>query len=199
MLPNGRAQPAAPDKPSWGARLLHAHRRAPTWLKITVIAVAVLFFPVTLGLIILTALVYAVVSVVQGRRTAGASASVAVWGLVVFTALSNGNRSWLYSLLLLPFVVALAVHARPLARWFIPCRTVAWVLLWSVPAGIIALKAAPGQPFLAPVAAPPRRKRSGRAARQSPGRPCPEHAGPDRGAALRRARRARLPGRRPQA
>ena len=139
MLPNGRAQPAAPDKPSWGARLLHAHRRAPTWLKITVIAVAVLFFPVTLGLIILTALVYAVVSVVQGRRTAGASASVAVWGLVAFTALSNGNRSWLYSLLLLPFVVALAAHARPLARWFIPCRTVAWVLLWSVPAGVIAL------------------------------------------------------------
>src|SRR5215469_9913217 len=153
MLPNGRAQPAAPDKPSWGARLLHAHRRAPTWLKITVIAVAVLFFPVTLGLIILTALVYAVVSVVQGRRTAGASASVAVWGLVVFTALSNGNRSWLYSLLLLPFVVALAAHARPLARWFVPCRTVAWVLVWSVPAGVIALKAAPDQPFIGTIAA----------------------------------------------
>src|SRR5215467_728452 len=153
MLPDGRAQPAAPDKPSWGARLLHAHRRAPTWLKITVIAVAVLLFPVTLGLIILTALVYAVVSVVQGRRTAGASASVAVWGLVAFTAVSNGNRSWLYSLLLLPFVVALAAHARPLARWFIPCRTVAWVLLWSVPAGIIALKAAPDQPFIGTIAA----------------------------------------------
>jgi SpoVK/Ycf46/Vps4 family AAA+-type ATPase len=153
MLPNGRAQPAAPDKPSWGARLLHAHRRAPTWLKITVIAAAVLFFPVTLGLIILTALVYAVVSVIQGRRTAGASASVAVWGLVAFTALSNGNRSWLYSLLLLPFVVALAAHARPLARWFIPCRTVAWVLVWSVPAGVIALKAAPDQPFIGTIAA----------------------------------------------
>src|SRR6516225_2056860 len=153
MLPNGRAQPAAPDKPSWGARLLHAHRRAPTWLKITVIAVAVLFFPVTLGLIILTALVYAVVSVVQGRRTTGASASVAVWGLVAFTAFSNGNRSWLYSLMLLPFVVALAAHARPLARWVVPCRTVAWVLVWSVPAGIIALKAAPDQPFIGTIAA----------------------------------------------
>ena len=142
MLPNDRAQPAAQDKPSWGTRLLRAHRRAPTWLKVTVIAAAVLFFPVTLGLIILAALVYAVVSVVQGRRTAGASASVAVWGLVAFSAFSNGNRSWLFSLLLLPFVVALAAHARPLARWFVPCRTVAWVLVWSVPAGIIALKAA---------------------------------------------------------
>src|SRR5215471_7471089 len=153
MLPNDRAQPAAKDKPSWGARLLRAHRRAPTWLKVTVIAAAVLFFPVTLGLIILAALVYAVVSVVQGRRTAGASASVAVWGLVAFSAFSNGNRSWLFSLLLLPFVVALAAHARPLARWFVPCRTVAWVLVWSVPAGIIALKAAPDQPFIGTIAA----------------------------------------------
>jgi SpoVK/Ycf46/Vps4 family AAA+-type ATPase len=153
MLPNDRAQPAADDKVSWGARLLRAQRRAPTWLKITAAAVAVLFFPVTLGLIILAALVYAVVSVVQGRRTAGASASVAVWGLVAFTAFSNGNRSWLFSLLLLPVVVALAAHARPLARWFVPCRTVAWVLAWSVPAGIIALKAAPDQPFLGTIAA----------------------------------------------
>ena len=153
MLPNDRAQPAAPDKPSWGARLLRAHRRAPTWLKVAVIAAAVLFFPVTLGLILLAALVYAVVAVVQGRPTAGASASVAVWGLAAFSAFSSSNRTWLYSLLLLPFAVALAAHARPLARWFVPCRTVAWVLLWSVPAGIIALKLAPAQPFLGTIAA----------------------------------------------
>jgi SpoVK/Ycf46/Vps4 family AAA+-type ATPase len=153
MLPHDRAQPAARDKPSWGIRLLRAHRRAPTWLKVAVIAAAVLFFPVTLSLMILAALVYAVVAVVQGRRTAGASASVAVWGLAVFSALSSGNRTWLYSLLLLPFAVALAAHARPLARWFVPCRTVAWVLLWSVPAGVIALKLAPGQPFIGTIAA----------------------------------------------
>ena len=153
MLPNDRAQPAAPDKPSWGGRLLRAHRRAPTWLKVAVVAAAVLFFPVTLGLIILIALVYAVVSVVQGRRTVGASASVAVWGVAVFSALSSGSRTWLYSLLLLPVAVALAAHARPLARWFVPCRTVAWVLAWSVPAGVIALKLAPGQPFIGTIAA----------------------------------------------
>ena len=153
MLPSDRAQPAERDKPSWGARLLRAQRRAPTWLKVVIVAAAVLFFPVTLGLIILFALVYAVVSVVQGRRTAGASASVAVWGLAVFSGLSSGNRTWLYSLLLLPFAVALAAHARPLARWFVPCRTVAWVLLWSVPAGVIALKAAPDEPFIGTIAA----------------------------------------------
>src|SRR5712691_11529348 len=153
MLPNDRAQPTARDKPSWGARLLRTHRRAPTWLKVAVIAAAVLFFPVTLGLIILAALVYAVVSVVQGRRTVGASASVAVWGLAVFSALSSGNRTWLYPLLLLPVAVALAAHSRPLARWFVPCRTVAWVLAWSVPAGVIGLKAAPNQPFIGTIAA----------------------------------------------
>ena len=76
---------------------MRAHRRAPTWLKVIVVAAAVLFFPVTLGLIILAALIYAVVAVVQGRRTVGASASVAVWGVAVFFGLSSGNRTWLYS------------------------------------------------------------------------------------------------------
>jgi hypothetical protein len=132
---------------------MRAQRRAPTWLKVVVVATAVLFFPVTLGLIILAALIYAVVAVVQGRRTVGASASVAVWGLAVFSAVSSANRTWLYSVLLLPFAVALAAHARPLARWFVPCRTVAWVLVWSVPVGAVALKAAPHQPFIGTIAA----------------------------------------------
>jgi SpoVK/Ycf46/Vps4 family AAA+-type ATPase len=153
MMPHDRAQPAAQDKPGWGARILRAHRLAPTWLKVVVIGAAILFFPVTLGFVILAALVYAVVAVVQGRRTAVASASVAVWGLVAFTAAYSGDRTWLYSLLLLPFVVAFAAHARPLARWFAPCRTVAWVLLWSVPVGIIALRVAPRQPFIGTIAA----------------------------------------------
>ena len=94
MLPDDRAQPAAPQKPGWGARLWRAQRRAPTWLKVVVVAAAVLFFPVTLGLIILAALVYAVVSVVQGRRTVGASASVAVWGLAcAASATTTGSSS----------------------------------------------------------------------------------------------------------
>jgi SpoVK/Ycf46/Vps4 family AAA+-type ATPase len=153
MLPDDRAQPAAPDKPSWGVRLWRTHRRAPTWLKVVVVAAAILFFPVTLGLIILAALIYAVVAVVQGRRTVVASASVAVWGLAVFSAAYSGNRTWLYSVLLLPVAVALAAHARPLARWFVPCRTVAWVLVWSVPVGALALRVWPHQPFIGTIAA----------------------------------------------
>ena len=152
MLPNDRAQPA-PDKPTWGARIWRSVRRAPTWLKVVVVGAAILFFPVTLGLIIIAALIYAVVAVVQGRRTVAASAAVAVWGLAVFSAVGGGDRASFYSLLLLPFVVALAAHARPLARWFVPCRTVAWVLLWSVPVGAVALKLRPPVPMIGTIAA----------------------------------------------
>src|SRR6266571_6514759 len=149
MLPNDRAQPAAPDKPSLGARLLHAYRQYPLWLKVVIVIAAI---PLA-ELILLAALVYGIVAVTQGRRTVGASIAVALWGLTVFSFAYKDNRTWLYSVILLPFAVALAAHARPLARWFIPCRTVAWVLAWSVPAGVIALKAAPGQPFLGTIAA----------------------------------------------
>jgi SpoVK/Ycf46/Vps4 family AAA+-type ATPase len=148
MMPHDRAQPAAQDKPGWGARLLRAFGTVPTWLKV-VIGLALVFS----GLIVLAALVYAVVAVVQGRRTAVASASVAVWGLAAFSASHLHNLTWLYSLLLLPVAVAFAAHARPLARWFVPCRTVAWVLLWSVPVGIIALHLAPREPYIATIAA----------------------------------------------
>src|SRR6478735_4295256 len=149
MLPNDRAQPAAPDKPSWGARLLHAYRQYPLWVKV-VIAIAAIPFA---ELILLAALVYGIVAVTQGRRTVGASIAVALWGLTVFSFAYKDNRTWLYSVILLPFAVVLAAHAKPLARWFVPCRTVAWVLAWSVPAGVIALKAASGQPFVGTIAA----------------------------------------------
>src|SRR6201986_1385192 len=149
MLPNDRAQPAAPDKPSWGARLLHAYRQYPLWVKV-VIAIASIPFA---ELILLAALVYGIVAVTQGRRTVGASIAVALWGLTVFSFAYKDNRTWLYSVILLPFAVVLAAHAKPLARSFVPCRTVAWVLAWSVPAGVIAFKAAPSQPVVGTIAA----------------------------------------------
>src|SRR5260370_11495238 len=149
MLPHDRAQPAAQDKPTLGARLMRRYRQLPTWLKVVVVIAAI---PLS-ELVLLAALVYGVVAVVQGRRTVGASIAVALWGLTVFSFAYSNDRLWLYSVILLPFVVALAAHARPLARWFVPCRTVAWVLGWSVPAGVIALKAAPAQPFLGTIAA----------------------------------------------
>jgi hypothetical protein len=134
---------------------MRAQRKAPTWLKVVVVAAAVLFFPVTLGLIVLAALVYAVVAVVQGRRTVGASAAVAFWGIAVFSVAASKvgqDNTWLYSVLLLPVATAFAAHARPLSRWFVPCRTVAWVLAWSVPVAVIALLLARTEPFISTIA-----------------------------------------------
>ena len=149
MLPDDRAQPAAQNKPSLGARVMLTYRRLPLWLKV-VSAIAAVFLS---GPIILASMVYGIVAVAQARRTVGASISVALWGVVVFSVASKGHGSWLYSVILLPVLVALAAHAKPLARSFVPCRTVAWALAWSVPAGVIALKAASGQPFLGTIAA----------------------------------------------
>ena len=56
MLPNDRAQPVAPDKPdkpTLGARLMHAYRRLPTWLKVVAVIAVVPFSE----LILLAALV----------------------------------------------------------------------------------------------------------------------------------------------
>jgi SpoVK/Ycf46/Vps4 family AAA+-type ATPase len=154
MLPKDRAQPAARDKPSWGARIVRYYRQAPTWLKVSMVAAAFIFWPVTGSYIVLATLVYAVLAVIQGRRTVVASVLVAAWGAAVFVALTGGSlTSWSYALLLLPVVAALAAHARPLARWFVPCRTVAWVLLWSVPIGAAALRLWPRQPFIGTIAA----------------------------------------------
>ena len=63
MLPEERAQPVARGKSAWPARILGGFRRSPFWLKIIMVAVAVPFAPFAL-------LVYAVLSVAQGRRTA---------------------------------------------------------------------------------------------------------------------------------
>src|SRR5512135_3084447 len=98
MLPNDRAQPAAPDKPGLGARLMLTYRRLPLWLKV-VSAIAAVFLS---GPIILAAMVYGIVAAAQARRTVGASISVALCCVVVFSLAYKGHGSWLYSVILLP-------------------------------------------------------------------------------------------------
>jgi SpoVK/Ycf46/Vps4 family AAA+-type ATPase len=145
MLPNDRAQPAAPDKPDLGTRVWRSYRQLPIWLQVVVAIVAIPFFEVFL--------VYAIVALTQGRRTVGASLSVALWAVTIYFFVAKGDRAWIYSVILLPFAVVLAAHARLLARSFVPCRTVAWVLAWSTAAGVIAFSAASGQPFIGTIAA----------------------------------------------
>ena len=151
MLPNDRAQPAAPDKPSWGHR---AVRDVPAASRSGCKVVVGHRSAIPLaGLIILVVLVYGVVAVVQGRRTVGRTRLGRALGRRRVRRAAKGDRTWIYSVILLPFAVALAAHARLLARSFVPCRTVAWVLAWSVLAGVIAFKAATDQPFIGTIAA----------------------------------------------
>ena len=153
MPPDDTAQPAAPAFPGWRTRVLGVFRRAPLPLKIALTALVVVFFPALLGVVLLVAMGYAVVAVVQGRRSIVASLSVAVWGLVAAGGLAGITGGWLYPFLVLPFVIAAVAHAGPLARWHVPCRTVAWAVAWSVPVGVAALRGWPAEPFIGIAAA----------------------------------------------
>jgi len=152
MLPNDRAQSAAPAVPNRLARVFGVFQRAPLPLKIGLIVLAVILCGPEIGILLLAAMAYAVYAVVKGRRSVLASVSVAVWGLVG-AGVAGTSTSWIYLLLILPFVVAAAAHAGPLARWHVPCRTVAWALVWSIPVGVAALRGWPAQPFIGIAAA----------------------------------------------
>jgi len=136
--------------------MLWAAARAPLWLKIVLFAAAVFLSPVVLPLLLLAALGYGIVAVAEGRRSRAATVSAAVWGMVAFGALSGLTSSrpgWLLAVLVLPFAVAVAAHAKTLARWHAPCRTVAWALVWSVPVGVGLLRASPAHPMIGVIAA----------------------------------------------
>jgi SpoVK/Ycf46/Vps4 family AAA+-type ATPase len=152
MLPNDRAQSAVPAVSNRLARVFGVFRRAPLPLKIGLIVLAVILCGPEIGILLLAAMAYGVYAVVKGRRTVPASLSVAVWGLVG-AGVAGTSSSWIYLLLVLPFVIAPAAHIGPLARWHVPCRTVAWALLWSIPVGVAALRGWPAQPFIGIAAA----------------------------------------------
>jgi hypothetical protein len=99
---------------------------------------------------LLLALCYGPVAIWRKERSAFASLGVAAWGLAAImfvAALTPPVTFAIAPLLLLPFGVVAAAHARPLARNFVPCRTVAWTLLWAVPATMFTWRlGSSGQP-----------------------------------------------------
>src|SRR5260370_26045518 len=145
MLPNDRAQPAARDKPTLGCRILRRVGKAPLYVKL----VAVIFLS---PILFLYALGSAVIDVVQKRPGRRAAYAVATWVFPV-SYFSQVHRLWMLPLLVLPFVVAWAAGIGPLARWYVPCRTTAWAMLWSLPTGVILLRSWPHQPLIGVVAA----------------------------------------------
>jgi SpoVK/Ycf46/Vps4 family AAA+-type ATPase len=128
---------------------------APLLLKIVMLGALILLLPFGLGIVLpvllLAALVYAPFAVSAAHRTVLASLSVAVWGVALVTGLSGGYKPWLALLLLLPFAVVAAAHAGTLGKWFVPCRTVAWTLAWSLPIAMITWRLAESQPAIGPV------------------------------------------------
>jgi SpoVK/Ycf46/Vps4 family AAA+-type ATPase len=145
MLPHDRAQPAAQDKPSWPARIMQRARRVPLVARVLLV---VLLSP----LIYLYALVYAFIAVAQKRPGRAAAFAVATW-VVPLAELSRVHGIWLIPLLVLPFAVAWVAGTKGLARSYVPCRTTAWSMLWSIPAGFILLRVWPHQPLIGVVAA----------------------------------------------
>jgi SpoVK/Ycf46/Vps4 family AAA+-type ATPase len=124
----------------------------------------------TLSVVLLPWLL-APICVVRGVRTVMASLYVAAfWAWVYF--LISANRlnthaaptaptahpvptvppAWLLAMLATPFLVAALANVRPLSRWFIPCRTVAWSLLWSSPLVFFIVQASPENTMFAVIA-----------------------------------------------
>jgi SpoVK/Ycf46/Vps4 family AAA+-type ATPase len=90
------------------------------------------------GVLLVAGLVYGPFAVAKGRRSVWATLSVAAVGLALLAIWANRvahqPAPWVALLAFaLPFVVGAAAHAGSLGRWLIPCRTVAWALLWAVP------------------------------------------------------------------
>ncbi len=94
---------------------------------------------------------YGPIAVWRKQRSVFASLGVAAWGLAVVLSVASLTPPVtlaIFPLLLLPFVVVAAAHAPVLARAFVPCRTVAWTLLWAVPAAMLAWRFGSAQPVI---------------------------------------------------
>jgi SpoVK/Ycf46/Vps4 family AAA+-type ATPase len=126
MLPNDRAQPAAREKPNLVERVQQAIARAPLPRRILMVIGAVLFCCPVLA-------PSALANKVRTRMASAYVAMAALW-IIYFVGFSTTKVSWTtrWSLIALPVVVAVLANLGTLRRWYVPCRTVAVVLIWPV-------------------------------------------------------------------
>jgi len=148
VRPQEKSWPGNNPAQDWLGRARSGFGRAPAGLKVILLVLAVVVGALASPFLLLATLGFAIVAVLEGRPGVAASISVAVWGLVAVSFGVSRHPAWLLPLLALPFVVVAAAQAATLARWYVPCRTVAWVLLWSIPAAIAGLKIWPAQPVI---------------------------------------------------
>jgi SpoVK/Ycf46/Vps4 family AAA+-type ATPase len=128
------------------ARIRQTAAAAPLPVKLLLIAAGILLSPVLLFAL----LFYAPYALWVSDRSWLASAAVALWGIAIVAAQAHGQDGPRYLLLLLPVGMALAAHAGALSRGFIPCRTVALSLVWSLPVGVLVFRYWHGQPYAGP-------------------------------------------------
>jgi SpoVK/Ycf46/Vps4 family AAA+-type ATPase len=151
-------QPAVPGPAaarSWLTRIRQAITTAPVWVKILLIALVVIFAVPLVSVALVVALGYAPYGLATRQRSVLASGCTALWGVVAVAAVVHGAAEPRYLLLLLPVAVVVVSHLGALGRWSVPCRTVAWTLLWSLPVGIAVIRVWHSQPLLGPAMAWP--------------------------------------------
>jgi SpoVK/Ycf46/Vps4 family AAA+-type ATPase len=150
--------PSAPLRRRWTvqdalSRLRQNYAAAPLAVKVlAMIVLCMLAIPLA-SVFLLAGLVYAPYAVWKGHRAVIATLSVALWGLVLVTAEAQGRDLPHYLLWVLPLAAAAAAHLGSLGRRFVPCRTVAWTLVWSLPAGIVTFRFWHSQPYVGPALA----------------------------------------------
>ena len=131
MLPTDRVQSTGREKLNLVERVQRATDRIPFPQRIVPVIGAVLFLCPVLAPI-------AVVSKVRTKMASAYVAMLAAWIIYVFALYSADpathpvSSAVRWSLLALPVVMAVAAHLGPMARWYVPCRTVAVTLLWPV-------------------------------------------------------------------
>jgi SpoVK/Ycf46/Vps4 family AAA+-type ATPase len=148
MLPRNRVKSPVQEKITLVDRVQGRISSAPFLARPVLMILAVAFLSWLL----------APVSVYHGLRSRMASMYVASFGAWLFfwacdsaTAKAGHGSPWYFALIGTPFIVALIAHLRPLSR-SVPCRHVAWALLWATLAGMAIVLTWPKQPVFALIA-----------------------------------------------
>jgi SpoVK/Ycf46/Vps4 family AAA+-type ATPase len=140
MLPRNRVQSPAEQKVTVVDRVQRAIDRIAFPQRIVPIAGAVIFLCPVLA-------PAALLSKARSKMASAYVAMLAIW--IIFAldfdspARKGPTPEVRWTIFALPVVVALLAHARPLSRRYVPCRTVAAVLLWPVILIIILLNNLP--------------------------------------------------------
>ncbi|MBO0816519.1 MAG: AAA family ATPase, partial [Actinobacteria bacterium] len=144
MRPQGTPASGRRMAREWLARIRHSARTAPLPVKLalilvvlTVVVLAAMLPAQVADALLVAALLYGPVAVWRGHRSLTASIGTALIGLAAVLVVVTPVTTAALPLVLVPVAAVAAAHARPLARAFVPCRTVAWALLWALPLGLL--------------------------------------------------------------